>query len=441
MVSLRSATSPPSSVRSSSRTNTPEPDTTTASRKPTRTYQSANNRRKSSRLSQTSAPADDTPEKPLSNGTKSIRQSSVRSESINENGSMSNGVTTTREEAVEEDKEEKKEKARSVELETKEENGVSEQGEAVDMRVDGSPGSEEAEVCSVNSDQFQKSADALALLEAEKYRATTSKRRRSNQPVRDYTTDEEKELEEVEVIEEESEEKPKSKEKKGDVQQTTQKKPTSAPTKKPSPPLPKAQPKKIAPKPPSTAPPVTQQIKELPAKTTRPPVSTESIAPFDATSSRKRKASPAVAKPVKRQKATTESQLKKSLAADNPAEIYSFQVIVFGDASASVKVQIPARLQTPRYLLEPEYVSIHPFNAVRCTSSDPTKPKSTYAVYRFPLPDRRHQDSFEKVKIEIYGKTVKAPSIRDGFVLGDTETGKASWKLEADEDRCRWMRE
>ncbi|GAA5982563.1 hypothetical protein JCM5350_006118 [Sporobolomyces pararoseus] len=455
MVSLRSATSPPASVRSSSRTNTPEPDNTT-SRKPTRTYQGVNNRRKSTRLSQTSAPSDDPcPEKPLSNGTKTNRRSSVQSEAISENGSVSNGVSSTREDEAEV-------KARLGELETKAVNGVTE-GVGIDVNATESPKSEDAEVSSVSSDQVQQSADALALLEAEKYRATSSKRRRSNQPVIDYTTDEEEELENGEEVEEEQEAKPVSKEKekeevakKVEVQVQQQKKHTPAPTKKPSPPLSKAQPKKIAAKPPSTgAPasktvdnqpaskPVTIQPKELPVKTSRPPVSSEPIPSLDATiSSRKRKASPAIVKPVKRQKASTETQLKKNLAAaETPVELYSFQVIVFGDASASIKVQIPTRLQTPRYLLKPQYVSIYPFHVVRCITSDPSTPKSTYTAYRFPLPDRRHQAAFDKVKIKIYGKTVKAPSTRDGFVLTDAETGKAAWKLEADEDRCRWMRE
>jgi hypothetical protein len=87
--------------------------------------------------------------------------------------------------------EEKEEEPASVETLPKNENETSTDATAVSATAEGSPVSEEAEVASTTSEQGSKTADALALEEAEKYMAKTSKRRRTGQPVIDASSAEE----------------------------------------------------------------------------------------------------------------------------------------------------------------------------------------------------------------------------------------------------------
>lgn len=115
-------------------------------------------------------------------------------------------------------------------------------------------------------------------------------------------------------------------------------------------------------------------------------------------------------------------------------------MVVFGDADATVKVEIPSRLQRSRTPLGPELVPLHAMSVIRSSNSDKTKWRATYTAYAFHLPDRRRHESFDKVRIKIYGKTAKAPSRTDGFVNKTFEDGSVRWRLEADEERCRWKK-
>jgi len=78
-----------------------------------------------------------------------------------------------------------------------------------------------------------------------------------------------------------------------------------------------------------------------------------------------------------------------------------------------------------------ELVALYPLSIFRSSpiGQSPTTSRSTFASYRFALPS-----AIDKMKIRVYGRKVKAPSTRD-------KTGATGvWTLEADEERCRWIK-
>jgi len=181
MVSLRSASSP-SSTRSGSRENTPEPDPTPNRRRSSRTSQIAA-RRKSSRLSVASVPPAETKQSETSvsttdqslacqkEGTK-VAKSDVQPVDEHKTPQGAGQVDQIASNAKDEDKENVEIVARSE----KEDSPLTDQDE-------------------VSSPRSSRSSDALALIEAQKYIQPTSRRRRSTPRVFDEpSTEEESEL-------------------------------------------------------------------------------------------------------------------------------------------------------------------------------------------------------------------------------------------------------
>ncbi|GAA5911962.1 uncharacterized protein JCM6883_000746 [Sporobolomyces salmoneus] len=339
MVSLRSTNSP-------APVGSPEPESSSAPvRRPVRTYQGASNRRrKPSRPS--ASGEEDTPAVAVASGTRSRRGGKAKASArTKDNSEVIQNRTTLAENEL-------------ITTASKEEMNESSELEASESRTAGTPGSEEAENPSKDSDSEHVAKE----------------------------------------VEPEPEEEP-------------------------SPQTSKAQP-----------------VLSPPAPSTLPSGRLDASAVVPETTGRKRKGSPAVSKPSKRRKGAAESQLKKSLAEDTPSELICFKVVVLGDANASVKVQIPARIQNGRRAapaFAPPLVPIYPYSVVRRTSTDSTKPTSSNTVYLFPLPDRRVHESFHSMKVRIKTngerRAAKVPSLK-GF-----ESGQVSWLLEADRERCRWI--
>ncbi|GAA6018697.1 hypothetical protein JCM11491_001267 [Sporobolomyces phaffii] len=439
MVSLRSTTSP-APHRSSSRTNTPEPDVPVV-RRPVRTYGTANSRRKSSRLSQnpdSDRVSDAVKEQDSTRDTRRTRRTSSRLGSAEDETEPKLDSDMTHE--PERD-------SPVVEPVVEEEVAMTKQ---FDPAIEGAAGvdgeSEETAVVSVGSSHGSNQPGGIANAEEDEDMTAPRKRRRSNKPIVDLSTEEEEEEEEVEdkIAKVSAVEKSPPKKRRGPV--------------KPAKPASKAQSKKASAKAlSSTAHPSKGDFDKQELSGSSDEVATASNLeqqPLEAVSTaqngvesesssrtrRKRIGSPLVTKPIKRQKAATEAQLRKKLQQESVTDLHCFQVTVFGDANASVKVRIPARLQNARYSTTPDLVSMHPYSVIRSSTTDPTKPKATFAAYRFPLPDRRRHESFEKIQIEVYGKKVKGPTGRGDFAMKEFETGQVTWTLEADEDRCRWMK-
>ncbi|GAA5827589.1 hypothetical protein JCM5353_001628 [Sporobolomyces roseus] len=423
MVSLRSASSP-SSTRSVSRENTPEPDPTPNRRRSSRTSQIAA-RRKSSRLSVASVPPAETKQSETSvsttdqslacqkEGTK-VAKSDVQPVDEHKTPQGAGQVDQIASNAKDEDKENVEIVARSE----KEDSPLTDQDE-------------------VSSPRSSRSSDALALIEAQKYIQPTSRRRRSTPRVFDEpSTEEESELQQEVVA-------------KVDVETAMDEDASTlpAPAKElelvvdpSSPPSPELSPSDDG-KFETVATPVIPNSSE-PATPLLPSPPLESIAEITTETStrsrRKRGESPVVVAPklAKRRRTSTEAQSKQVASLSTVEEVPQyFEVIVLGDANASVHAKMPRRSKQPRTsksaIASSELVALYPLSISRSSPMGHSSytPRSTFALYRFPLPEA----GIAKAEIKIYGRKVRAPSTRG--VSGSSGV----WTLEADDERCRWV--